>query len=103
VCGGFVWWSRFWRGLLLRDSVSSHLGRRSGNVAVVFDVGLPEAVWVSSLPAFEASLSAWLVGFVDQFVLFEDGVDASVPDLDAAGLQVGFDGFTAPAVCSSDL
>jgi hypothetical protein len=36
-------------------------------------------------------------------VLFEDRVDASVADLDAVGFQVGFDGFTAPAVGSSDL
>jgi len=56
-----------------------------------------------SLPAFEASLSAWLVGFGDELVCFEDAVDASVADLDVVSFQVGFDGFAAPAVCSSDL
>ena len=72
-------------------------------VAVVFDVCLPEAVWASSLPPFEASLPAWIVGFVDEMVLFEDRVDASVAYLDAMSFEVGFDGFAVPAVCSSDL
>jgi hypothetical protein len=72
-------------------------------VAVVFDVGLPEAVWTPSLPAFEASLSVWLVGFVDHLVCFDDVVDASMTDLDAFSFQVCFDGFAAPAMGSSDL
>jgi hypothetical protein len=38
-----------------------------------------------------------------QVVLFEDRVDGAVTDLDAVRFQVCFDGFAAPAVCSSDL
>ena len=72
-------------------------------VSVVFDVRLPEAVGVGSLEAGVGSLSSRRVRAHRQVVLFEDRVDGAVADLDAASFQVCFDGFAAPAVCSSDL
>ena len=44
-----------------------------------------------------------LVRLCDQPIPLQDGVDASMADLDAFRFQVGFDGFTAPSLSHSNL
>jgi len=81
-----------------RDSCSGRVlgefapARYQVTFAVMLNSSLPQAVWLPSFPASEASLSPWFVGFVDNLAYFEENVDASVADLGAAGLHICFDG-----------
>jgi len=72
-------------------------------VAVVFDIRLPEAVWVGSLEAYVGSLLAWAVASEGEVVLSDDGGDGSVADLDSLPFEVGLDGFAAPSFPLPDL
>ena len=58
---------------------------------------------MGSLESSVGSLSSRSVRAHGQVVLFDDCVDASVADLDAVSFEVGFDGFAAPTLASSDL
>jgi len=56
-----------------------------------------------SLESDECSLSSGPVRLGDETIRLEDCVDASMADLDALSLQVGFDGFAAPAFTPPNL
>jgi len=72
--------------------------------AVVFDVRLPEAVWMRTLEADVGSLPSRLVGSGDQVALFEDFVHGAAAYLDVLLLvEVCGDGFTAPSFTQSNL